>query len=254
MKQNDGGFAPSYNVQVTTDAKQMIIVNVEVTQEAGDTGQLLPALERLEAEAGQPPRQALVDGGYTSRENVVATAQRGIDLIGPPPQSEVQKQTLYQIRGVAPEFRPEKFAFDAVTNTYTCPAGKTLRYKSRRTRVGQTQYTYEAEAGDCAACPHKASCCPTKTQGGRSLVRAEDSPEMAAFRAKMETPEAKAVYRKRGQVAEFPHLCIKERFGLRRFSVRGLKKVKTEALWVCLAYNIQQWIRLCWRPKRLAAG
>jgi len=53
-------------------------------------------------------------------------------------------------------------------------------------------------------------------------------------------------------VAEFPHLCIKERFGLRRFSVRGLAKVKIEAQWVCLAYNIQQWIRLCWRPQRLA--
>jgi len=68
----------------------------------------------------------------------------------------------------------------------------------------------------------------------------------------METPEAKVLYKKRGQVAEFPHLCVKERFGLRRFSVRGLAKVKIEALWVCLAYNIQEWIRLCWRPQRLA--
>jgi hypothetical protein len=21
-----------------------------------------------------------------------------------------------------------------------------------------------------------------------------------------------------------------------------------EALWACLTYNVQQWIRLCWRP------
>jgi len=40
MKQNDGGFAPSYNVQLTTDAKQTVIVGVAVTQEGGDAGQL----------------------------------------------------------------------------------------------------------------------------------------------------------------------------------------------------------------------
>jgi len=32
MKQSDGGFAPSYNVQLTTDAKEKIIVGVGVTQ------------------------------------------------------------------------------------------------------------------------------------------------------------------------------------------------------------------------------
>jgi len=253
MKQNDGGYAPSYNIQLTTDAKQTVIVSVEVTQDGGDVEQLQPAMERLEEEAGQAPQQAIVDGGYTSRTNIVAMAEGGIDLIGPPLEGKAQKETLYQIRGVAPEFRPEAFAFDAAANAYTCPEGKTLRYKTRQVLVGQTKYTYVAEVGDCVACPQKACCCPTTTKG-RSLVRAEDGPEVAAFRAKMETEEAKSTYRKRGAVAEFPNLCIKERYGLRRFSVRGLEKVRVEAFWVCLTYNIQQWIRLCWRKQLVAAS
>lgn len=54
MKQNqDGGFAPSYNVQFTVDAKQTVIVGVAVTQAGGDTEQLQPAMQRLQAEAGQ---------------------------------------------------------------------------------------------------------------------------------------------------------------------------------------------------------
>jgi hypothetical protein len=252
MKQNNGGFGPSYNVQLTTDAKQTVIVSLAVTQESSDAGQLQPALQRLEQEAGQTPQQVIADGAYTSRENIVATAGQGIDLIGPPPDGTVQKETLYKIRGVAPAFRPEAFGFDAASNRYTCPAGKILSYKTKHVVVGQTKYTYLAEASDCAACVHQVRCCPTTGKAGRSIVRTEDGPEMAAFRAKMETTEAKVVYKKRGQVAEFPHLCIKERFGLRRFSVRGLAKVNIEARWVCLAYNIQQWIRLCWRPPRLA--
>jgi transposase len=253
MKQNDGGYAPSYNVQLTTDAKQTVIVSVAVTQEGGDAEQLQPAMKRLQQEAGRTPQQALVDGGYTSRSNIVATARDGIDLIGPPLEGQVQKQTLYQIRGVAPEYRPEAFAFDPAANRYTCPEGKRLRYKTRQALTGQTKYTYAADQQDCGACVQKPRCCPT-SKGGRLLVRAEDSPEVAAFRAKMETEEAKILYRKRGAVAEFPNLVIKERFGLRRFSVRGLQKVGVEALWVCLTFNVQQWIRLCWRRQLAAAS
>jgi transposase len=248
MKQNNGGYAPSYNMQLTTDAKQTLIVSVEVTQEAGDAGQLVPAMERLQKEAGQAPQQAIVDGGYTNRANIVGMAERNIDLIGPPLEAKVQKDVLYQIRGVEKEFRPEAFAYDAVANAYTCPEGKTLRYKTRQVLIGQTKYTYAAAAGDCQACAQKAHCCPTSTKG-RLLVRAEDTPEVAAFRAKMETEDAKATYRKRGAVAEFPNLWIKEKFGLRQFSVRGLEKVRIEALWVCMTYNIQQWIRLRWRKE-----
>jgi transposase len=254
MKQNDGGFAPSYNVQFTTDAKQTVIVSVEVTQQGSDAEQLQPAMERLQQEAGQAPRQALVDGGYTSRENIVRMAARSIDLIGPPLDGNKQKETLYQLRGVAPEFRPEAFAFDATANRYTCPAGYELPYKSKQVLVGQTKYTYVADGNDCAACAHKAGCCPTSSKTGRSIVRAEDGPEMAAFRAKMDTPEAKSTYKKRGQVAEFPNLCLKERFGVRQFSVRGLKKVNIEAHWVKLTFNVQQWIRLCWRPRLATAS
>lgn len=253
MKQNDGGYAPSYNVQLTTDAKQTVIVSVEVTQEAGDAEQLQPAMERLQREAGRSPEQALVDAGYTSRANIVAMAREGIDLIGPPLEAKVQKETLYQIRGVAPEYRPEAFQFDAAANQYVCPEGKLLPYKSRQTLTGQTKYTYAANERECASCAQKARCCPTSTKG-RLLVRAEDAPAVAAFRAKMETEEAKALYRKRAAVAEFANLCIKERYGLRRFSVRGLEKVGIEALWVCLTFNVQQWIRLCWRKPVVAAS
>ena len=36
--------------------------------------------------------------------------------------------------------------------------------------------------------------------------------------------------------------------GQRQFHVRGLLKAGMELLWVALTYNIQQWIRLRWRP------
>jgi len=64
----------------------------------------------------------------------------------------------------------------------------------------------------------------------------------------MGTPQAKALYRQRSEVAEFPNAWIKEKFGLRQFHLRGLIKTGIEALWACLTYNIKLWIRLCWKP------
>jgi Transposase domain (DUF772) len=48
MHQPDGGLALSYNAQISTDAAHGLIVGVAVTQEPNDSGQLLPAVDRVE--------------------------------------------------------------------------------------------------------------------------------------------------------------------------------------------------------------
>ena len=73
---------------------------------------------------------------------------------------------------------------------------------------------------------------------------------VAACVEKMQREAAKAIYRLRGAVAEFPKAWLKAKIGLRQFRVRGPKKVRCEALWACLSYNIQQWLRLRWRVRQ----
>jgi hypothetical protein len=72
-------------------------------------------------------------------------------------------------------------------------------------------------------------------------------PIVEQFAQKMETEAAKAIYRQRGAVAEFPNAWLKDKLGLRQFRLRGLVKVGLEVLWAVVTYNIQQWIRLSWR-------
>jgi hypothetical protein len=246
MKQPDGGFAPSYNVQITTDAANAIIVGVDVTQAGNDCDQLVDAIDRVEANTGHTPEQVLVDGGYTMKNgNIEAMAERGIDLIGPVP--ETNSTASLQKRGVQPEFYPDKFSYDPATDTMTCPAGKTLQLSRRYPAEGRIEYSYRALPADCRACPFHDQCCPNSSP--RIVVRKEDSPTVKAFRTKMETDEAKQIYRTRAQIAEFPHAWIKAKLGLRQFCLRGRHNVRVEALWACLTYNIQQWLRLIWRPR-----
>jgi hypothetical protein len=74
-------------------------------------------------------------------------------------------------------------------------------------------------------------------------------PAVAAFKSKMETDEAKQIYRQRAQVAEFSNAWLKSKIGLRQFRLRGQATVLCETMWACLTYNIQQWIRLRWRQQ-----
>jgi hypothetical protein len=80
----------------------------------------------------------------------------------------------------------------------------------------------------------------------------EEDPEITAFRAKMARPEIIAIYKQRSQVAEFTNAWLKEKIGLRRFRVRGLRKVTLESLWAAITYNVQQWIRLRWHKPAAA--
>ena len=82
MKQSDGGFAPSYNVQLSTDAANRIIVGAGVSQSGSDYVHLIGAVEQVKANMGKPPAQVVVDGGFTSRENIMGLAEQGIDFVG----------------------------------------------------------------------------------------------------------------------------------------------------------------------------
>jgi transposase len=246
MKQPDGGFAPSYNVQISTDQAQGIIVGVGVSQSAGDSKELAAAIARVKENTGKLPAQVVADGGYTSGENIKELGQQGVDFISPVTDSLEQLKQ----RGIDPKFSREAFSYDAARNCYTCPAGATLSYKDKDHR-GKSRY--RASPAACAACPFKPQCCP-QTQRGRSLSRLEYEAEVISHKAKMQTAEAQEIYKQRAQTAEFPIAWLKEKIGLRRFRVRGLLKAELEALWACATHNLQQWMRLCWRPQFLSAS
>ncbi len=96
---------------------------------------------------------------------------------------------------------------------------------------------YKASATTCCACPLRSQCTKAK-KGGRGVKRSEHEELIEAHRALMETAEAKAVYRLRGQTIEWVFADFKEHRGLRRFSGRGLERVRTEIGWAVLAENL----------------
>ena len=254
MKQSDGGFATSFNVQLVTDAANKVIVGVGITQAGNDYDQLTSAVEEVEQNLGQKPKQVVTDGGYVSRDNIAEMESREVEFIGPVCDEAGKGKGTYNQCGVRPEYYASQFVYDAVTDTFRCPQGKILSYVAKQKCHLHVSHKYCAALADCQACPVRGQCCPGNKVTGRSLQRTEELPEVVAFREKMKTEAAREIYGQRSEVAETPNLWIKEKFGLRQFRVRGLRKAGIETLWACLTYNISQWIRLSWRRRLTVAA
>lgn len=80
---------------------------------------------------------------------------------------------------------------------------------------------------------------PRTTTSGRerSSPRSDDSHAVVAWRQRMETEEAKSIYKMRAATAEWANAQVR-RHGLLSFTVRGLDKVLSVVLLVVIAHNI----------------
>jgi transposase len=90
MKMADGGFRPAYNTQFGTDCESQVIVGVDVVTIGSDMAQLQPMVEQVGERCGKLPEQWLVDGGYTSHEQIDAVAGK-TDVYAPVPEARAKK-------------------------------------------------------------------------------------------------------------------------------------------------------------------
>ena len=247
MKQTDGGFAPSYNVQSSTDGKHKIVLAVAVTQDHADIGQLQPALPRIVSYAGGKPRRMVTDGGYASRANVRAMSEQGVEFLAPWKEDSAREAGALKRQGIDAEFGAAAFPRVAEQDVLRCPAGKLLLLVQQHRHHGEDCQIYQAAAQDCAACAFQSRCCGRPAQ--RQQHRVLEGPAMQAYLERMQQAPAQALYKRRKAVAETPHLWWKANFGWRQFSVRGLARATKEMLWVAITYNIRQWARLKWAPQ-----
>jgi transposase len=245
MRNGEGGTVPSYNVQLMTDTAHGLVVNVEATTDAIDYRQLEPALERCERALECRPQQVVADGDYTNHASVQAAAACGVDFYGSWQASWRPVECDAQGRSAA--FLRSAFPYDAERDCFTCPAGQTLRHHALLNRGhGVRTHVYRAPKAACGTCLHRRECAPQKArpEWRRSITRIEEPATTTAFKAKMETEEARQIYAQRSQIAEFAHAWIKERCGLRQFRCRGRLKVTMEATWACLSYNLTRWFSI----------
>ena len=195
------------------------MVGVELTNNASDARQLTPTLDDVERRLEHKPKQALADAGYATRANIEAMERDKIEYMTPAPAADKGSKAALKAAGIGPGYEPKFFIYDEAADAFVCPAGRTLTYQRTSVKRERTYRQYQGKESDCRRCEHRLKCCPKS--GHRTLSRSQEHAVMAKHRRWMESERAREAYRKRSATAEFPNAWLKERFGVRKFRVRG---------------------------------
>jgi transposase len=248
MPMGDGEAKLGYQTHYVVDGgKARVILNVLVTpSEVTENRPMLDLLWRTAFRWKVRPHHVTGDGKYGTVENIAAVEESGIRAyLG-----------LHEAGGRGRDFFPKRaFAYDAEKDLYLCPAGETLSAlgdaEDRRSR-GKV-VTYRTRGSVCAACSLKPRC--TTNESGRSLRRGPGDEYIDLLRAYMETEPYQKAIRKRKVWIEPLFAEGKLWHGMRRFRMRTLEKVNTEALMIASGQNIKRLLAFGGSaPKKLTRG
>jgi transposase len=83
MKMADGGFRPAYNVQIASDTKSRMIVDIGVIQQGNDFGQAPPRMRAVTQRTGVRPKELLIDGGFAALATIEELETSGMKVFAP---------------------------------------------------------------------------------------------------------------------------------------------------------------------------
>lgn len=264
LENKEGGWAANYTPVITTDSKAGFIIDAEVTNSTAEAPIQSRAADRIEEMFGTKPTTMLGDGLYGDLENAQHLEEKGITLLTPvKPTGAGEDDVAYRHDPTTPlpghlldklhltkagRYTREAFLFDREKDCFYCPLGKTLSFHSltsHKKTTGGKRYTrvYKSSANDCRDCPRKKNCI-TPQWKYRRVERMDRSEVLDRVAERMKRPKNKELFGQRAMIAETPFAHIKHHMGIRRFLHRGLKKVNSELLWICTAYNFAKLVRM----------
>lgn len=210
-----------------------LITQVETTAAAVPDGAVLDAIQHALVACGRAPGEHLVDAGYPDAGALVASAARGIELLGPVP-----KDTSWQARTPG-AFTADQFAVEWATRTAACPGGKqSVATADATDRHGNQTVQFAFAAADCQPCPVRARCTRSAARGRTLTLRPEvEQQALQAARARQAAPAFQEAYAARagieGTISQAVRTC-----GLRTARYRGLPKLHLQHLLTAVALNV----------------
>ena len=140
-------------------------------------------------------------------------------------------------------------SYDQASDTYTCPAGKTLATSGTLVNDGAT-LLYRGSTLDCGPCQFRARCCPNTP--ARKIPRSLREGARDLARSLAGTPAFEQSRRERKRVEMlFAHL--KRILKMGRLRLRGPKGVQDEFTLAAIAQNLRRLAKLVAQPPPVAA-
>ena len=223
------GVSLAYKVHVVADTSGIITAVTATPSAVHESSKLPEVLDQHEESLPLPPAIA-ADSKYGSDEALTFL------------QEEKGMRTAIPLPGdfkKGKRFPREQFTYDEDSDSYTCPAGKSLERKSKDSK--RKIVIYRGKPEDCLSCEFRHKCIG-KTAGARHLARPygkvrENAEEFKCSDKGMELLAA------RKTILEGLFGEAKRCHGLRRAKQRGVEKVEVQALLIATALNIKRLLK-----------
>jgi transposase len=242
-------FRPLYNVQLLDDLDSPLLLGWLTVAQPNDAGLLGPVLRQVKTGLGLT-LEVVADSSYSGGADLAAAQQLGATLYAPWQAND------YSAKKAAKYYKKEQFQWLPQEQAYQCPQGQRLTYQgtSKQKRSGTATLElqmYRGEPATCAACPRRSECTPGK--GPRTISRSEYEELIEELQQRMQSEQAKQLYKLRKQTVELANADMKGHRGLRRLSGRGLRRADAQVGLTVLAHNLVELDRLRRKQQQGAA-
>ena len=228
------GFAPSYKPSVLANEDR--IITALALHPSSETRVIAPMLDQSARVGGAHAKELLLDAGYFDDEAIEATLARDMNLLCPEGQWPAKSED-------AGLFHKSTFDYDTQTDSYRCPADKTLILLSQCAKTSRTRAHGVYGGANCGGCHLREKC--TKAVQGRCIKRYPEDIQRDALRLAMQQPQMRGIFSQRKAMVEpvFSSLRCQQQ-GLNRFRRRGLQAVKREFALHVIAHNLSRAVAL----------
>jgi transposase len=267
LPNKEGGYAPNYTPIAAIEPQTGAIAYDDVLEGSDEASAVLPAVLAFEELTGCKVSAVLADGNFATGEVLEALGARSTEAympttaasrdnpaVRPDPSQPVAEADRARLPKRGKHLARTAFIYDQQSDIYYCPMGHTLTpYKHGNNKDGVPCTYYQCQ--NARDCPLAKTCIKGKNPF-RTLTRDPYEPLREATAQRMATPEGRAIYKARAPGIEGVFGIIKSILGIRRFTLRGLTKVRIEWSWICTAYNLKKLLALEARiaPKGIQPG
>jgi len=219
-----------FKALTATDQSSELILDIADIPASGSEGaEMLPAVERVEANAQVVVERVIGDGAFGSGELRAACdhyqAERAIDLVAPMAHAQDA------------EVAKSAFAIDLEAATATCPQGHSVIGRPGPKEDGQPTFLFTFPRATCEACALFERCVRSQKSGRTVRTRAYEAYLQVA-RARQETAQFKALYRLRPAIERKQAELVSH--GLRDTRYLGESKRQFQRLWTGAAVNLKR--------------
>lgn len=264
------GVIQGYNGVAMVDDKHQIIVGAEAYGEATEYNLLGPMIEVTkenfkmlnDREDIFNKTKLTADSGFHTNKNMKMLAEEQIDAYiadrhfrKRDPRfdnagrfKERSTEERRKIDKSRKQFLPGDFTFDPEFKFCICPAGKRMYRSGFPVLRGVKRAAFTGQKKHCRPCKLRAQCLryPDRTEVRQvtCAIKAASENTPATFAEKMknkiDSVMGKTIYAQRIATAEPPFAHIRHAMGLKRFSLRGKRKVNNQWLLFCIVHNLKK--------------